>query len=510
MKSLIFYFILLFLTKLSICYTETEEKELFRVRTSRNEYIQFDMAENRNNYTYLFIQIILCQFLSSNNHITIINELDEEIYSTDIISSRNFYVDIYGQFNHSLIINATSSDMYVQYQYLEEKGNIILPHGSIKDYNFTDNSISFYGIPVIDNAYTTYDLYYLGKINLYSDICQKVRYILENEPIATVNYKSNNTLNITFNEINNEKGYYLIKGNNVNDISYYYFYDLVNVVNRLGPFKTNISEIFKIETKSDEYYSIFTTPGNPDNKKYLYIQIILCEYFGTQKSHFSIFDEYNTEIFFTDVITSRQTSIDIYTNNITIMATSPKMYIQYQFSDSNTYVYPLGIIRSHYSDLENHNLYFNITPVVEGSYSYYELFFEKNKSLFSSECQQLEYSLNNKPISTLNIFGNYYTDLNFNYNLVDEEEKNVSGYALIKSNNVNETIYTYFYYPVNTTINYREEEDHGDDEDNNPFSASFFIIYGVVIIMIFIIAFIFIKISLCDKRKNNEVLDSLI
>ena len=59
MKSLIIYFILLFLTKLSICYTETEEKELFRVRTSRNEYIQFDMAENRNNYTYLFIQIIL-------------------------------------------------------------------------------------------------------------------------------------------------------------------------------------------------------------------------------------------------------------------------------------------------------------------------------------------------------------------------------------------------------------------------------------------------------------------
>ena len=169
--------LILFLTKLTICYIETEEKTLFRVSTVKNKYIQFDMAENRNNFTYLFVQIILCQFLSSNNHITILNELGEELFSTDIISSRNFYVDINGQFNLSLIINATSSDMYVQYQYLEEKGNIILPHGSIKDYNFTDNSISFYGIPVIDNAYTTYDLYYLGKINLYDDICQKVRYI---------------------------------------------------------------------------------------------------------------------------------------------------------------------------------------------------------------------------------------------------------------------------------------------------------------------------------------------
>ena len=184
------------------------------------------------------------------------------------------------------------------------------------------------------------------------------------------------------------------------------------------------------------------------------------------------------------------------------MATSPKMYIQYQFSDSNTYIYPLGIIRSHYSDLENHNLYFNITPVEAGSYSYYELFFEKNISLISSECQQLEYSLNNKPISTLNIFSNYYTDLKFGYDLIADKEKDVNGYALLKSNNVNETIYTYFYYPVNTTINYKEEK--------KSISTSFFIIYGVVIIMIFIIAFIFIKISLCDKSKNNEDLDTLI
>ena len=94
--------------------------------------------------------------------------------------------------------------------------------------------------------------------------------ILQNDPIATINYKGNEILNISFKDINYENGYYLIKGNNVDDISYYYFYDLVNVVNRLGPFKTNNSELFKIETKSDEYYSVFTTPGNPD-KKNIYI-----------------------------------------------------------------------------------------------------------------------------------------------------------------------------------------------------------------------------------------------
>lgn len=503
MKPLIYLILISFLTKLTKCYIETEEKQLFRVRTSKNKYIQFDMAENRNNSTYLFVQIILCQFLSSNNHITILNDFGDELFSTDIISSRNFYIDIYDQFNHSLIINATSSDMYVQYQYLEFEGSIILPHGSIKDYSFTANSISFYGIPVIDNSYTTYDLYYLGKINLYDDICQKIAYILENEPIATVNYKCNGTLNITFKDINDKKGYYLIKGNNVDDISYYYFYDLVNVINRLGPFKTNNSEIFKIETKSDEYYSIFTTPGNPDKKKYLYIQIILCQSFGTQKSHFSLFNEYNTEIFFTDVITSRQTSIEInYANNITIVATSPKMYLQYLFTDENKYIYPLGIIRSYYSDLENHNIYFNITPVETGSFSFYELFFETNKSLISGECDKLEYSLNNKPISTLNAFGNYYTDLKFNYNLIADEEKDVNGYALIKSNNVNETVYTYFYYSVNTTINYKKEK--------KSISTSFFIIYGFIIAIIFIIAFILIKISLCDKGKNNADLDTLI
>ena len=499
---MLFLILLLFLTKSSKCNTETVEKKLFRVSTGTNIYIQFDMAENRNNCSYLFVQIILCRILSSNNHMTLLNESGDILFSIDIVSSRNFYVDIYDQFNHNLIINATSSDMYIQYQYLEVKENIILAHGSIKDYNFTNNSISFFGTPVIDNTYSTYALYFLGKINLYSDICQKVRYILQNEPIASVNYKGNVTLNITFKDINNEKGYYLIKGNNVDEISYYYFYDLINVVNRLGPFKTNNKEIFKIETKSDEYYSVFTTPGNPNKKQYLYIQIILCDSFGKQKSHFSIFDEYNTEIFFTDVITSRQTSLDIYTNNITIMATSPKMYIQYLFTDDHKYIYPLGIIRSHYSDLENHNLYFNITPVETGSYSFYELFFETNKSLISGECDKLEYSFKNKPISTLNVFGNYYTDLNFSYDLIADEEKDVNGYALIKSNNLNETIYTYFYYPVNTTINYKKEK--------KSISTSFFIIYGFIIIMIFIIAFIFIKISLCDKEKNKEDLDNLI
>ena len=100
------------------CGTETKEKELFRIRTDSSTYVQFDVAENENKLRYLFVQIILCQYLSSGSHISFVNDLGEEIFGTDVVYSRNFFLDIEDQFNNSLIINATSSDMYIQYQFI--------------------------------------------------------------------------------------------------------------------------------------------------------------------------------------------------------------------------------------------------------------------------------------------------------------------------------------------------------------------------------------------------------
>lgn len=506
MKSLTIYIILFSLIiKLFNCGTETKEKELFNVSTLKDYYIQFDLSENINKFNYLFVQIILCQYLSSGSHISIENQDGEIIYKTDIISSRNFIVDITNQTNNTLIINATSSDMYIQYQYIKESKSSILASGFINNYEFGNDSVTFNLTPVVNNTETTYDLYYLGKINIYNDICQKVKFILENPPNATATYKEYNNFKLKFENLEHKTGYYLVKGNNVDDVSYYYFYERINVVNRLGPFKTNNVEFFEVKSESDEYYSIFTTPGNPQRYQYLFLQIILCEPFGDQKSHISLLNENNVEIFFTDVITSRQTSIDIlFSENITFMTTSPHMYIQYKYTDINSLIYPYGIIYSDYSNLEYHYLEFNITPVEKGTFSYYELFFVQNESLISGECEKLEYSLNNKPISTLNAFGDNYIDLNFTYNLKGDG-KNVNGSAFIKSNSVNSTNYTYFYKTVKTTINYKDS----NNDDNTVLLVLLYSIIGFCVIAVFITIYILCKQGICKRESSEEESNSI-
>ena len=518
MRSITLYLIIFdLIIKLLDIATETKEKELFRIITAnRRTYTQFDVAENKHKYNYLFVQIILCHSEYSGSHLIIENDMGEEIFGTDVLYSRNLILEITDQVNNSLIINATSSDMYVQYQYLKEDNNVIFATGFINNYDFGNNYISFHLSPVVNNIETTYDLYYLGKINIHNDICQKVSFILENDPISSITTKGFNYFDLKFEDIEHKTGYYLIKGNNVNEVSYYYFYERINVVNRLGPFKTNSSEFFEVKSESDEYYSIFTTPGNIEGKKYFNFQIILCKPFGDQKSHISIFNENNAEIFFSDIIVSRQASLDLHIYpNITIMATSPHMYIQYQFTDIDIHINPYGLIKSYYSDLNYHYIQFNVTPVTIGTSSYYELYYEKNQSLISDECSKLEYSLNNEPISNLNVSGDsYYIDLNFTYNLSGDGE-NEDGFVFIKTKNINEINYTYFYEEVNLTINYNNDSKRDDDDsDNNNdnvddgnktlFTVLAFILFGILIIGIFVVIFIMYKQGICSKEKSDD------
>ena len=127
MKSLLIYPII-FVSIIQFVTSENEkkEKELFRIITpNNNTYIQFNMIENTNKYNYLFVQIILChcQNLSSYSYISIENKIGDIIFDVYVTSHSNFILNITDQINNSLIINATSSDMYAQYQYLKEYKN---------------------------------------------------------------------------------------------------------------------------------------------------------------------------------------------------------------------------------------------------------------------------------------------------------------------------------------------------------------------------------------------------
>ena len=497
MKHLTIYFTFIsFLINLFKSSIVVEENELYEIHSIG--YVQFDLVENKNNYNYLFVQVILCHSLPTGSHLIIQNESGEKIFNTDIISGRNFYVDIRDQIGKNLTINATSSDMYVQYQYVNEDKGIILASGSIKDYNFGNDYISFELSPVVNNTETTYDLYYLGKTNVYNDICQKVAFILENSPISTITFKGNDNFDLKFENIQFKTGYYLIKGNNVNDIGYYYFYERINVVNRLGPFQTNEVEFFEVKSESNEYYSIFTTPGNPGKKKYLNLQIVLCDSSIEQKSHISILDENNVEIFFTDVIGGRQVNIDIGSRiNITMLATSPRMYLQYQFTDSYIYVFSVPKINSYRSKLSDRYLTFNITPVERGASTFYELYYTKNQSLISDECKKIEYILKNDPISSVNAVGKEYNQLKFEYDISGDgdEEK---GFVFIKANNVNETNYTIFYDNVNTTIRYT------DDSISTLLMALVYVVIAACGIAVIIVIIILITQGMCKREKDEE------
>lgn len=497
MKYLKIYFIFAsFLIYFIISSTVVEEKKLFEINTLKNTYVHYNLEENKNNCTFLFVQVILCHDYSGS-HLKIENTNGKQIFSTDILNSMNFYVDIADDINNDLIINATSTDMYVQYQYIFEEKDIINSSANIKNYSFDENYISFEMIPVVNNTETTYDLYYLGKINIYNDICQKVVFILNNEPISTVDYLGIDNFDLKFENIQFKTGYYLIKGNNVNDISFYYFYERINVVNRLGPFETNQTKFFEVKSESDEFYSVFNTNGNPDKKKYLNLQIILCDPSIDQKSHISIFNENNDEIFFTDIIVSRQVNIDIDDiNNITMMATSPKMYVQYQFTDSYIYVTPFGKINSYRSKLGDRYLTFNITPIKQGASSVYELYFTKNESLIENNCDKLEYTLKNEAISSVKALGKEFNQLKFEYD-IDGDGEEEEGFVFIKTNNVNETYYTYFYDEVNTTIRYT------DDSISTILMVLVYIVVAACGIAIIIVIFILVSQGMCKREKGD-------
>ena len=263
---------------------------------------------------------------------------------------------------------------------------------------------------------------------------------------------------------------------------------------------TKENEFFKIETKNKEYI-FFDISQNINGKNFLNIQVIICD-INNYNSQLSIVNE-NIIIYSTDLVSSRQFSIDITQykyKQLKIKATSPKMFIQYQFIKNPITLFPLGLIKNIFSKSEKRTINFYLSPIVNNTQSTYELYFSKNNIM--KRCEKLEYSLNNKPIATQKIKGINYFNLNFQYLIYDSEEKNINGYVFIKGIDVDDFNYVYFYDTNEVTLHLDKKKDIDNKKNGNSFSTFLFIIFCFLCILLILY---FLKKNKFFERKNDFV-----
>lgn len=498
MKVSIFQITLLFLFKISIAFEETEENKYFKIKTESENYNLYSLAKNKNQYKFLNIQIIFSNILSSNSYISLLDENNKTLFQTDVVSTRNFIINIEEHVESILTFNATSPEMYVQYQYIEKNKDLILPSGKIYDLNLNTNSISFGLIPVLNNTETKYDLYYLGKNN-YNNTYEKFIFSLNNQPIGSIKQNITNKSNLNFNEIQNDIGYYFIKGNNINELSYTYFYEsiLINISN-------TIDNVFFYITKKSNVYSFYNI--NDTNKNnFLNFQI-----FTKQKndySNFILLNEKNESICNLIINNEKQFQIDIKSQNKVKMKTnSTQILIQYQYIEKNPGLSEIkGKLISIDSRTNDNSINFEITPINNYSNTTYELYFSK-ENISNETYDKLEYSLNHAPISTITIFGIEKVILNFKYNITSDKEITEKGFAFIKAKNINETNYIYFYGIVEASIHYTTT-------DNSNSRKTLLIIIIIIISLLLILTVLFVlrsKNIICKKELTVNIDEELI
>ncbi len=266
---------------------------------------------------------------------------------------------------------------------------------------------------------------------------------------------------------------------------------------------TKEKEFFKIETKKNENI-YFEISQNINQNNFINIQIIICDP-NSHNSHFSI-ENNNNIIFLTDLIFSRQLTVNI-TNfknkKLIIKASSPKMYIQYQFIDKELTLFPYGIIKSFNNNIEEKSINFYLSPVINNSETTYELYFIKNNLI--NKCEKLEFSLNHKPIAILKVKGNNFFNLNFNYLVKDSEEGKINGNGFIMGINVDNFSYTYFYNTIEMTVYCEKENENLINKDNKNNGNSFLIFLFVLLCFIIFILYLLKKKGILFKRKNDFV-----
>ena len=427
--------ILLLLFKISIASQETEENKYFQIKTESDKYNLYSLATNQNKYKFLNIQIIFSKILSSKSSISLFNDNNIKIFETDVTSTRNFIINIEQYVESNLKFNATSPEMYVQYQYIEQNKDIILPSGKILDFDLNSNSISLKITPLLNNTETKYDLYYLGNSD-YEDIYEKFIFSLNNNPISTITKNITNNSELIFENIQNNIGYYFIKGNNINELSYTYFYESIFVANKEKYYNTTDNEFFNINTTSNEHYSFYNI-NNTNKKNFLSFQIFLSN--KERNSHFILLNEDNDEIWDTDIISHRQFIVDVKNENkkMKIMVSSPEMYVKYQFiEEDKDKILPLGKIYD--LDFTTNSISFGLIPPIKNAETKYDLYYLGNNN-YNNTYDKFIFSLNNIPINTVTKKISDKMILNF------ENIQNNIGYYFIKGNNINELSYAYFY-----------------------------------------------------------------
>ena len=217
------YYIIIIL-KISECSTIINENKFTKIETSPKKYSIYSFTENKNKYEYLNIQLFLCEKNDENSHFSILNE-NNLIYETDIISSRQLIIPIKGQIN--LKLNITSRGIYLNYQYININKKIE-SQGLIKTVNIISNNIEINLSPVIINSSTMYELFSLNK-NI-TEQCDILEYTIKNQSIK--NKKINQTyenFNLTFENISIKDKYIFIKGEGIDELSYVYLYNIVEI-----------------------------------------------------------------------------------------------------------------------------------------------------------------------------------------------------------------------------------------------------------------------------------------
>ena len=220
---IIFYIIIIF--TISKCSTIINENELTKIETKSKNYTLYSLSENKNNSKYINIQIFICEKNNNETSYFSILNLTNSIFEKNINSSEQFSISIKNINN--LKLNITSPRLFLNYQYTNTN-KTIKSKGLIKSAYLISNNIEINLSPVLINYSTNYQLFSLNK-NL-TDQSEILEYTIKNQSIQnqTLNETKEN-FNLDFKNILIEDKFIFIKGIGIDNISYIYLYNIVEI-----------------------------------------------------------------------------------------------------------------------------------------------------------------------------------------------------------------------------------------------------------------------------------------
>ena len=222
-QFLIYLFIIFLFNKLECKLNQTEENKFFLVNSSTI----FQMSNNKNNHSFLNIQIFLCE--QSNNSFIGIYSNGNKQYEDSIINSTQLTIPLNSINNMTL--KAQSPKMYISYQYIDKDIELNSLKQNISEFAYNSSTIYFLTNPFKNNSNTTYELYFSKENKNILSECDRLLYSLNTTPKQVINLKEVNEtlLNLTYSNLIGLKGYVFLKSININDISYVTLSELFSI-----------------------------------------------------------------------------------------------------------------------------------------------------------------------------------------------------------------------------------------------------------------------------------------